>query len=132
MSDLVELCECSVKSCVDYVCEGCGKPVNLQGAYWKQAEEIQRLQGELGEAVLDILARDRELSELQEQLSRYKWVSVEDRLPEFGRYVWANYGLGQAECFCQEPGIWRIRHNWAVTPDVTHWMPLPPIQEPEE
>lgn len=58
------------------------------------------------------------------------WISVEDRLPEFGESIlaWDN----SVECICF--GWYSKDHGFTETTrfikEVTHWMPLP--EPPEE
>ena len=54
------------------------------------------------------------------------WVSVEDRLPPYGRSVWVSYRFGQGEAWRLSSLGWVLRHMpEEKLPGVTHWMPLP-------
>ncbi len=70
-----------------------------------------------------------------EELSKPRWISVKERLPEEGNIVlcstWSCVFCGYAN----SRGLFYVANNtmydaWTWEPGVTHWMPLP--EPPEE
>ena len=66
-----------------------------------------------------------------------QWVSVKDRLPEWGQRVIATNGVFVGEAFRRIMDIWLRYDDGAaracIADEVTHWMPLPPAPSaPEE
>ena len=59
------------------------------------------------------------------------WISVEDRLPEEGRFVLVYVQVGAHSYFYAinfiHQGRWynKVRHKWGVKTNPIHWMPLP-------
>lgn len=64
-----------------------------------------------------------------------EWISVEERLPEVGVYVWGYgkksslYGLNYEQVRLNKDGCWCAVYNYTHL-SVTHWKPLP--SPPEE
>ena len=66
-----------------------------------------------------------------------QWISVKDRLPEWGQRVIATNGVFVGEAFRRIMDIWLRYDDGAararIADEVTHWMPLPPAPSaPEE
>lgn len=97
-------------------CKCCGKPV-INGVV-------------LHSECYDRLAKDTNVPDKNVG----EWISVEERLPEFGERVLV---CGRIDDFGDEPeygidiayryhaGVEHIDFYWDSTFDVTHWMPLP-------
>lgn len=62
-----------------------------------------------------------------------QWISVEDRLPEWGQRVIATNGVFVGEAFRRVMDIWLRYDDGAaracIGDEVTHWMPLPGAPE---
>ncbi len=62
-----------------------------------------------------------------------QWISVEDRLPEWGQRVIATNGVFVGEAFRRIMDIWLRYDDGAaracIADEVTHWMPLPDAPE---
>lgn len=107
--------------------KACGFPMPHMESASAAAEWNMRM-GLLSEALsLGIAA-------LREQES--KWISVEERLPEYGKYVLVAdernrfIGLFSLEKTEENYVFWRGMRNWTMDViAITHWMPLP--QPPE-
>ena len=84
----------------------------------------------------DLIERlSAENTALREQVPQ--WISVEDRLPEWGQRVIATNGVFVGEAFRRIMDIWLRYDDGAaracIGDEVTHWMPLPPAPgAPEE
>lgn len=84
--------------------------------------EANKLTNDAADAIEELLAKVPQ------------WISVEERLPEFGERVLV---CGRIDDFGDEPeygidiayryhaGVEHIDFYWDSTFDVTHWMPLP-------
>ena len=77
-----------------------------------------------------------EIQRLENELKKYDWVSVKDRLPEDGQEVFAY--CSEADSFemlvlrCLSENMW-INRALDIYENVTHWMPLPlPPKENED
>ena len=56
-----------------------------------------------------------------------EWISCEDRLPDIGQSVLTNHSEIEIYNTCLYLGKWfeSLETGDDLTPDVTHWMPLP-------
>lgn len=72
----------------------------------------------------------KRIKELEAKLAA-KWISVKERLPEYGKwcFVVGKFGIVQKVAYARDVGEWRPACEDADSvPDsyVTHWQPLPP------
>lgn len=115
----------ALRCCADGECKDCA-----------MHEDTQRCQENLlakaAEAIERLTAENAALREKVPQ-----WISVEDRLPEWGQRVIATNGVFVGEAFRRIMDIWLRYDDGAaracIADEVTHWMPLPPAPSaPEE
>lgn len=71
--------------------------------------------------------RDKVIQELQTDLDKHKWISVNDRLPEPNRDVLVYIKLMKKE-YMRVDKIYNGHWLWYGY-SVTHWMPLPNLPE---
>ena len=89
-----------------------------------QREFFQLLRNELRERQMHCVAPKKEIAseaaDAIEELSKPRWVSVTERLPEKMEWVLVRSKLVKMRTdFIDNDG------QWHTTPGVTHWMPLP-------
>lgn len=60
-----------------------------------------------------------------------QWISVKDRLPEYGEIVWATDGVESHEAIMTKDNKWRVPMFFWLS-GVTHWMPLPEPPKAEQ
>lgn len=100
---------------------------SVKGKLVELLREVQYLGG-LEEKITDHL--------IANGVTVQEWISVDDRLPEAGRYVVCIAKRNPFSRFM--PMVARIEKNGWVNPiteqyisEVTHWMPLPPLPKGE-
>lgn len=68
---------------------------------------------------------------LEQELRKYEWISVKDRLPEMGMDVLVTDGLHTMVTWCENTndGVKWVDNYYTYVnvrfKEVTHWMPLP-------
>ena len=105
------------------------------------AEYIAELETQLSKAKSLIRHADDKHAELQAELAKLQWVSVEDRLPtKVGLYLTKYRGdkrqhLHEANWIRSYPFGSIFTDQWISKTktkySVTHWMPIPPLPESE-
>lgn len=92
-------------------------------------ESVRRQHEQLGRVT-------RELNDLREL---WRWISIEERLPDEGmpvlvRHLQPNFGGPLLNVASVEDGLWYEVNEWNEICNVTHWMPLPaaPEEAPED
>ena len=125
-----------LECCTHVTCNGC--PYDEDGCATSQQiidalEYIQQLEYRIGE----LTGKVAQLEEAQQ-----KWISVEDRLPErevlaanFApkTYGYKEYIIGYVSREkCTESGKCYAENAYEILYNVTHWMPLPGMPEPQK
>ena len=100
------------------------------------AIETLRKEIEWKDMVIALAQRKQTEAEAERDALREKvpqWISVKDRLPEWGQRVIATNGVFVGEAFRRIMDIWLRYDDGAaracIADEVTHWMPLPPAPE---
>lgn len=77
------------------------------------------------QAEVEIIALKVKIEELE-----HPWISVDDRLPEEGRdWKFVNMECAWGVGFYIGDGKWLIGADEFKVSDVTHWMPIPTLEE---
>ncbi len=89
------------------------------------------MENSLEEVIRQLFILNRIIHELNDQINKYNWISVEDRLPDDEQNV-IFYVKDRNDSFC---GVFTTEKNrfsenldlyWFEDESVTHWRPLPP------
>ena len=65
------------------------------------------------------------IAELEAELEQFRWVSVEERLPEYGKLVLTLSDNGPEVDYLKTSDKFTQDHPTDCGMPVTHWMPLP-------
>ena len=122
---------CTHATCIacPYAYDGCTSNMEKIDAL----EYIQQLENHIGELTEKVA---------QLEAAQPKWISVEDRMPNVevlaanfapGTYDYKEYIIGYvSEEKCTEPGKCYATNDYEILYDVTHWMPLTSMPEPQK
>ena len=96
----------------------------IAGAHSRD-EEIERIKNEAAAIMDEACALKTELDKL-----RNPWISVEERLPKVGEFVFVSLANGyvcRGVLYDDVEEIWYVDEYGIV--DVTHWMPIPELKK---
>lgn len=106
----------------------------LQGYSFKDKEQIYTNGSEL----IPVFRVEQMIEHYFGEFANYRWVSVEDKLPEHGdtvviettpnNYYIATYSINPSGICIEESGVWFIHNTTSIRPltkGVTRWAPLP-------